>query len=59
MTMPYPITFGGRVFTVFVLIAGLGIVALPTGLVASALAKDREHGKEVAVSIICTHLQPA
>ena len=59
MTMPSPITLGGRVFTGFVLIAGLGIVAVPTGPVAAALAKDREHEKEVAVSIICTHLQPA
>jgi hypothetical protein len=59
MTMPFPITLGGRVFTGFVLIAGLGIVAVPTGPVAAALAKDREHEKEVAVSIICTHLQPA
>lgn len=38
----YPITVGGRVFTFFVLIIGLGIVAVPTGLVASALAKARE-----------------
>jgi voltage-gated potassium channel len=54
-----PITLGGRVFTGFVLIAGLGIVAVPTGLVAVALAKDHEHEKEVAVSIICTHLLAA
>lgn len=43
-----PITLGGRVFTGFVLIAGLGIVAVPTGLLAAALAKAREHEKEVA-----------
>jgi hypothetical protein len=59
MTMPSPITLGGRVFTGFVLIAGLGIVAVPTSLVAVALAKDHEHEKEVAVSIICTHLLAA
>ena len=38
----YPITLGGRIFTFFVLIIGLGIVAVPTGLFASALSKARE-----------------
>jgi len=37
----YPITLGGRIFTFFVLAIGLGIVAVPTGLVASALAQAR------------------
>ena len=38
----FPITTGGRVFTFFVLFLGLGIVAVPTGLLASALSKARE-----------------
>ena len=38
----YPITVGGKVFTFFVLVVGLGIVAVPTGLFASALSKARE-----------------
>jgi voltage-gated potassium channel len=38
----YPITVGGRIFTFFVLITGLGFVAIPTGLLASALSKARE-----------------
>lgn len=33
----YPITAGGKIFTFFVLIIGLGVIAVPTGLVASAL----------------------
>lgn len=37
-----PVTVGGRVFTFFVLVIGLGIVAVPTGLFASALSKTRE-----------------
>ena len=37
----YPITVGGRIFTFCVLIIGLGIVAVPTGLIASALGKIR------------------
>ena len=35
----YPITIGGKIFTFFILIIGLGIIAVPTGLLASALTK--------------------
>lgn len=38
----YPLTLGGRIFTFFILLIGLGIVSLPAGLVASALSKARE-----------------
>jgi voltage-gated potassium channel len=38
----YPVTVGGRIFTFFVLLVGLGIVSVPAGLVASALSKARE-----------------
>ena len=38
----YPITLGGRVFTFFVLLVGLGVVSVPAGLVASALTEARE-----------------
>ncbi|MCB0496824.1 MAG: ion transporter [Cyclobacteriaceae bacterium] len=38
----YPITVGGMVFTFFVLLVGVGIVAVPAGLIASALSKARE-----------------
>lgn len=37
----YPITVGGRIFTFLVLILGIGIVAVPAGLLASALSKVR------------------
>ncbi len=37
----YPVTAGGRVFTFFILMVGLGIVAVPTGLLASALSEAR------------------
>lgn len=37
----YPITTGGRVFTCFVLMVGLGIIAVPTGILASALSQAR------------------
>lgn len=35
----YPITVGGRVFTFFILLIGLGIVAIPTGIISSSLTK--------------------
>jgi len=38
----YPITPGGRFFTFVVLVFGLGIVAVPAGLVASALSQVRQ-----------------
>ena len=37
----YPITVGGKLFTFLVLIVGLGIVAVPTSLFASALSHTR------------------
>lgn len=38
----YPITVGGKIFTFFILMIGVGIVTIPAGLVASALTKARE-----------------
>ena len=38
----YPITLGGKIFTFFILLIGVGIVTIPAGLVASALSKARE-----------------
>jgi voltage-gated potassium channel len=38
----YPITAGGRIFTFFILVLGLGVVAVPAGLLASALSQARE-----------------
>jgi len=35
----YPITIGGKIFTFIILMIGLGIVAVPSGLIASALTK--------------------
>ena len=38
----YPVTVGGKIFTFFVLIIGVGIVTVPAGLVATALSRARE-----------------
>jgi len=38
----YPVTAGGKLFTVFILMVGLGLVAVPVGLIASALTRDEE-----------------
>jgi voltage-gated potassium channel len=37
----YPITVGGKVFTFFILMIGLGTIAVPSGIVAAALAEAR------------------
>jgi voltage-gated potassium channel len=43
----YPITTGGRIFTFFVLMTGVGMVSFPAGIIASAMTKARaEEGKE-------------
>ena len=39
----YPITLGGRMFTFVILMLGLGVVAVPTGIIASALASVRKN----------------
>ncbi len=42
----YPVTAGGRLFTFFVLMIGLGVVAVPTGLLASALSQVRREDEK-------------
>ena len=42
----YPITAGGKIFTFIILMIGLGIVAIPAGLLASALSKARMEESE-------------
>lgn len=41
----YPITIGGKIFTFFMLIIGLGIIAVPTGLIASALTNTPDENE--------------
>jgi len=36
----YPITVGGKIFTFFILMICLGIVAIPTGIISSALTRS-------------------
>lgn len=38
----YPITMGGRIFTGVILVIGLAVVAIPTGLVSAALMRNDE-----------------
>jgi voltage-gated potassium channel len=38
----YPVTADGKIFTFLILMVGLGIVAVPAGLVASALSEVRD-----------------
>ena len=48
----YPITAGGKIFTSVIVLIGLGVVAVPTGLFASAITRsikseELENGQEV------------
>lgn len=36
----YPITFGGKLFTSLILIVGIGVISVPTAIIASALTKQ-------------------
>ena len=42
----YPITAGGRFFTTVILFVGLGLVAVPAGIVSSALSEARKINDE-------------
>ncbi|MFK7903435.1 MAG: ion transporter [Nitratireductor sp.] len=42
----YPITAGGKFFTFIVLMIGLGVVAMPAGIVSAALTQAREELNE-------------
>ncbi|NVK44169.1 MAG: ion transporter [Oceanospirillaceae bacterium] len=46
----YPVTVGGRLFTFFVFMLGLGLVAVPTGILASALSSVRRQQELDAAS---------
>lgn len=38
----YPITVGGRIFKFIILLCGMGIVAVPAGLVATGMTRAAE-----------------
>jgi voltage-gated potassium channel len=42
----YPVTMGGQVFTSVILLVGLGVVAVPAGLVTAALLNEFKHERE-------------
>jgi len=42
----YPITAGGRFFTGIVLLVGLAVIAVPTGLISAALVSKQEENKD-------------
>ena len=46
----YPITAGGRIFTGAILFIGLGIIAVPTGLISSSLTSIREKARASAAA---------
>jgi len=42
----YPVTVGGRLFTMLVVLLGIGLVAVPSGLLASAFQEVRRNERE-------------
>ena len=38
----YPVTIGGKIFTFLILMAGLGLISVPSGLLASAFTESRK-----------------
>lgn len=40
-----PVTIGGRIFTFIILMIGLGIIAIPSGMISSALTEARDMEK--------------
>ena len=40
----YPITSGGKIFTTLILLIGLGIIAIPAGLIATGMTVTNEDG---------------
>jgi voltage-gated potassium channel len=47
----YPITVGGKLFTFAVLMIGLGIVAVPAGLVTASITQAREQGVSASAEV--------
>ncbi|GAB4136508.1 MAG: ion transporter [Planctomycetaceae bacterium] len=43
----YPLTVGGKIFTGFLLMIGLGVIAVPSGLLASGLTQARNREREM------------
>ena len=44
----YPVTTGGRLFTFVILMIGMGIIAVPPGIISSALSKARQEQDKAA-----------
>mgnify|MGYP005852425505 CR=1 FL=1 len=42
----YPVTLGGKIFTFIILLLSIGIITIPSGLLASALSKARKIEEE-------------
>lgn len=61
----YPVTTAGRVFGIFITFLGVGMVAIPTGIISagfvdqySSMKKKHEYGYEADVQFIKIHIRP-
>nr|WP_228021407.1 potassium channel family protein [Romeria gracilis] len=48
----YPVTAGGKIFTTLILFIGLGIVAVPAGLISSALSEVWREEAELGANLL-------
>ncbi|MFD2532557.1 ion transporter [Gracilimonas halophila] len=53
----YPITTGGKIFTFFVLMIGLGLVAAPAGIIATAMEEAHKAVPDKDINIQSTNTQ--
>ena len=61
----FPITIGGKILGIFITFLGVGMVAIPTGIISAGfveqyatIKKDEEYGHEEDMQFIKIHLEP-
>ena len=50
----YPITVGGKIFTVLILLAGIALLALPAGIITSGFLEEMRKSRKPP-TYICPH----
>ena len=53
----YPITVGGKILSSIVAFLGIGLVALPTGIISSGFLEEIENQKTKSKNMICPHCE--
>jgi len=53
----YPITVGGKILSSLVAFLGIGLVALPTGIISSGFLEEIENEKSSDEKIVCPYCE--